>query len=692
MGASVQQLPGVHSAEINFASGILTVEFDEAAAPLERVVALVRASGHGIEPLGGATTEHPPQSWWARHRAAVAVSVSGSLIAAAWVLGAAGAPEGAQTAAYALAIIAGGTLTWRRALISLRARMLDMNVLMSIAVLGAAAIGQWQEGATVIFLFALGGWLEARALTRTRRSIRDLMDLTPPQARVRRDGQELLLPPEDVLIGDVLVVRPGERVALDGTILTGTSAFDEAAITGESIPVDRSAGGHVFAGSLNTSGLVEVEVTAVAGSSTLARIIYLVEEAQAAKAPAQQMVDRFSRWYTPVVVMFAVLVAVGPPVAGAVMGWDVGTFSTWLYRALVLLVISCPCALVVSTPVAVVSAITRATKDGLLVKGGAYLELAAKVRAVAFDKTGTLTRGKPAVVDVVGLRGLDRAHVLGTAATLEQHSNHPLAQAAVASAREEGFLPAHAAEFEELPGRGVTALLGERRIALGSPSFARELGALDAETDALIEASERTGATVLVLIEEGAATGFISLADELRDEARAAVRALHATGVEHVVMLTGDNERTAAAIADRAGVTGHMARLLPEDKTAAVHRLRERYGVVAMVGDGINDAPALAAADIGIAMGAAGSDAAIETADVALMRDDLMALAGFLRLGKRTVANIKQNVTVSVVVKLAVLALAVLGKATLWMAVLADTGVALLVILNGLRLLRKARA
>ena len=692
MGASVQQLPGVRSAEINFASGILTVEFDPSAAPLARVVALVRAAGHGIEPLGGATTEQPPQRWWARHRAAVAVSAAGALIALAWVLGAAGASEGAQTAAYALAIIAGGTLTWRRALISLRARMLDMNVLMSIAVLGAAAIGEWQEGATVIFLFALGGWLEARALTRTRRSIRDLMDLAPPHARVRRDGEELLLPPEDVRIGDLLVVRPGERVALDGTIVVGASAFDEAAITGESIPVDHSAGGHVFAGSLNTSGLVEVEVTAIAGDSTLARIIYLVEEAQAAKAPAQQLVDRFSRWYTPIVVVLAVLVAVAPPVAGAAFGWEVGTFSSWLYRALVLLVISCPCALVVSTPVAIVSAITRATKDGLLVKGGAYLELASRVRAVAFDKTGTLTRGKPAVVTVAGRHGHDRAHVLATAATLEQHSNHPLARAVVEAARAEGFPPALAAEFEELPGRGVTAVVGERRIALGSPSFARELGALDAETDGLIETSERTGATVLVLIEDGAAAGFIALADELRDEARASVRALHAAGVEHVVMLTGDNERTAAAIADRAGVTGHMARLLPEDKTAAVRRLRERYGVVAMVGDGINDAPALAAADIGIAMGAAGSDAAIETADVALMRDDLMALAGFLRLGKRTVANITQNVTVSVAVKLAVLVLAVFGTATLWMAVLADTGVALLVILNGLRLLRKARA
>ena len=688
----MQQVPGVLAADINYASGVLTVQYDEAAAPLARVVALVRTTGHGIEPVGGATTELPPQSWSARHRAAVAVSVSGALIALAWALGAAGAPSGAQTAAYALAILAGGTLTWRRALVSLKARMLDMNVLMSIAVVGAAAIGEWQEGASVIFLFALGGWLEARALTKTRRSIRDLMDLAPPQARVRRDGSEVVLPPDDVRVGDVLVVRPGERVALDGTILAGASAIDEAAVTGESVPVDRGVGDRVFAGSLNTSGLVEVEVTATARDSTLARIIYLVEEAQAAKAPSQQLVDRFSRWYTPAVVIIAALVALVPPAMGVLLQWDVGSFSTWLYRALVLLVISCPCALVVSTPVAIVSAITRGTQDGVLVKGGAYLELAAKVRAVAFDKTGTLTRGRPEVVDVVAAEGFNRARVLQVAATLEQHSNHPLARAVVAAARHEGLPPTTARQFEELPGRGVTALVAEQRVTLGSPVFAHEMGALGSSLAALVEASEGTGASVLVLIDDGSAIGFIALADEVRDEARDAVRALRAAGIEHAVMLTGDNERTAAAIAARVGMTGHMARLLPEEKTRAVHRLRERYGVVAMVGDGINDAPALAAADIGIAMGAAGSDTAIETADVALMRDDLMALAGFVRLGRRTVANITQNVTVSILVKLAVLVLAVLGRATLWMAVLADTGVALLVILNGLRLLRKRPA
>jgi Cd2+/Zn2+-exporting ATPase len=377
---------------------------------------------------------------------------------------------------------------------------------------------------------------------------------------------------------------------------------------------------------------------------------------------------------------------------GVLLQWDVGSFSTWLYRALVLLVISCPCALVVSTPVAIVSAITRGTRDGVLVKGGAYLELAAKVRAVAFDKTGTLTRGRPEVVDVVAAEGFNRARVLQVAATLEQHSNHPLARAVVAAARHEGLPPTTARQFEELPGRGVTALVAEQRVTLGSPVFAHEMGALGSSLAALVEASEGTGASVLVLIDDGSAIGFIALADEVRDEARDAVRALRAAGIEHAVMLTGDNERTAAAIAARVGMTGHMARLLPEEKTRAVHRLRERYGVVAMVGDGINDAPALAAADIGIAMGAAGSDTAIETADVALMRDDLMALAGFVQLGRRTVANITQNVTVSILVKLAVLVLAVLGRATLWMAVLADTGVALLVILNGLRLLRKRPA
>ncbi|MDO8950112.1 MAG: heavy metal translocating P-type ATPase [Actinomycetota bacterium] len=673
-------------ADVNFASGLLTIDYDTAIDPRDTVVALVRRSGHGIEALGKGAAELAPSSWWTSNRTTVAMAASGALISLGWALDVFEVPAAAVTVAYALAILAGGTITWRRALVSLKARMLDMNVLMTIAVIGAAAIGQWQEGATVIFLFALGGWLESRSLARTRRSIRDLLAFEPELARVRRFGADVLVPPAEVLIGETLVVRPGERVALDGVIATGSSALDEAPVTGESVPVDKAPGDRVFAGTLNTSGLVEIEVTAISTDSTLARIIFLVEEAQAAKAPSQQLVERFSRWYTPAVVGLAVFIAIVPPIAGPLLGQPWGGFESWLYRALVLLVISCPCALVISTPVAIVSAITRASRDGILVKGGAFLETAAKVRAIAFDKTGTLTFGKPEVVEVFAE---EPQALLALAASLEANSNHPLARAVVAHGERAGATLAPVAAFEELPGRGVAGVIDGRHIRLLSPSFASEIGDVAASLAQRIEQAEEAGRTVLVLIADSVALGYLAVADTVRPDAAPTAAALRAAGIEHLVMLTGDNERTAAAVAGSAGLSGYHARLLPEDKTNAIRLLRERYGVVAMVGDGINDAPALAAADLGIVMGAAGSDTAVETADVALMRDDLSALPGFFALGRRTVANITQNVTLSIVVKFAVLVLAILGKATLWMAVFADTGVALIVIANGLRLLKK---
>lgn len=674
------------AADVNFASGLLAVEYDPSVDPREAVVAFVRTTGHGVEALGEGAVEVARSSWWEANRTTVAMVASGALIVLGWALSWLGAPALAATAAYALAILAGGTITWRRAFVSLRARMLDMNVLMTIAVIGAAAIGEWQEGATVIFLFALGGWLESRSLARTRRSIRDLLAFEPELARVRRAGADVLVPPAEVRIGETLVIRPGERVALDGVIMQGSSALDEAPITGESVPVDKTFGDRVFAGSLNTSGLVEVEVAALSADSTLARIIFLVEEAQAAKAPSQQLVERFSRWYTPAVVGLAVFIAVVPPVAGPLLGQSWGGFESWLYRALVLLVISCPCALVISTPVAIVSAITRASRDGILVKGGAFLETTAKVRAIAFDKTGTLTLGKPEVVEVFAE---DPRALLALAVSLESNSNHPLARAVVAHAERGGVAPAPVAEFEELPGRGVGGIVDGRHIRLVSPSFAAEISDVPDSLAERVGRAEESGRTVLVLLADGEELGYVAVADTVRPQAAPTADALRSSGIEHLVMLTGDNERTAAAVAADAGLTEHRARLLPGEKTAAIHALRERYGVVAMVGDGVNDAPALAAADLGIAMGAAGSDTAVETADVALMRDDLSALPGFFALGRRTVANITQNVVLSIVVKFVVLVLAILGKATLWMAVFADTGVALIVIANGLRLLKK---
>jgi len=695
---SVTLVPGVVSADLNFASGTLLIEYEAADDPRERVVAVVERSGHGIVPVGEAREPAGAQSsrpWMARNRTSIAVVGSGAFSLAGWALTQV-SPQ-ASAGAYLLAVLMGFSLLGPRALASVRARSVDMNVLMMIAVVGAFGIGAFSEAATVVFLFALGGWLESRALARTRSSIRDLMSLAPQMARVRRGAQVVEVDPDDVSVGEVIIVRPGERIALDGVIALGFSAVDEAPITGEPIPADKSLGDPVYAGSLNTSGLLEVTVTAEAAGSTLARIVFQVEEAQAARAPVQLVVDRFSRVYTPLAVGLAVVIAVGGPlITSAVQGTpvaDLAVWSEWFYRSLVVLVAACPCALVISTPVTLVSAISRAARDGVLVKGGAFLEQAARVRAVAFDKTGTLTAGRPTVRRVHAEGGLDADEILALAASLEANSTHPLARAVLAEAQRVELSQLQATEVVEQPGRGVSGTVAGKQFHLVSPIFAEELVRIPPSLATLIEEAENAGMTILVLAEDcHAPLGFLGVADAARKEAPAAIAALHRGGIEHLVMLTGDNERTAAAVAHRLGLSTHMARLLPADKVAAVQRLQERWGVVAMVGDGVNDAPALAAADIGIAMGAAGSDTALETADVALMADDLTALPGFFALGRRTLAIIRQNVAFSVAIKIVVLVAAVFGYANMWLAVFADTGVALLVIANGMRLLARSSA
>jgi Cd2+/Zn2+-exporting ATPase len=690
VSASVERLGGVISADLNFASATLLVEFDPDLDPRADIERVVEGTGHGIARLdeSGRAEEVAPRPWIERNLALVATVGSGSLSAVGALLGWAGAPEILPTAAFALAIAFGGFLVWRRALVSLKARVMDMNVLMSTAVFGAMLLGEWGEGATVFFLYALGGLLESRSLERTRRSIGELMDLAPPIARVKRGDEQIEVDVAGVGIGDVVVVRPGERVSLDGVVVRGSSGVDESAITGESVLADKTAGDRVFAGTLNTSGLLEIEVGALATDSTLSHIVHLVEEAQASRAPVQRFVDRFSAVYTPSVIVLAALVAVVPPLAAAALGAEWGSAAEWLRRALVVLVVSCPCALVISTPVSIVSAITRASRDGVLVKGGAFLEAAAGIRAVAFDKTGTLTSGHPALVAVESLGTWTREEVLAIASALESHSNHPVARAIVAAAPARSLARVDA--YTETPGRGVRGVLDGVTWELCNPECARESGDAAARLEASVADMEAAGMTVLALVRIGEGpVALLGVADEVRAEAPRALEELKRLGVEHLVMLTGDNERVAASVAERAGVTSYLARLLPQGKTDAIGVLKERHGAVAMVGDGVNDAPALAAADIGIAMGAVGTDTALETADVVLMRDDLGALPRFLSLGRRTMNVIAQNVTVSIGIKVVFLALALTGKATLWMAVFADTGVSLLVILNGMRLLRR---
>ncbi len=584
---------------------------------------------------------------------------------------------------YGAAVVLAGTQTARRAWNSIAAGHLDIHVLMMVAVIGAIALGDWAEGASVVFLFALAQMLESRAMERARGAIQALMDLAPAEALVRRDGAERTVAIDLVTVGDIMVVRPGEKIPLDGQVLAGESHVNQAPITGESVPVYKTHGDDVFGGAINGRGVLDVEVTRLRRDSTLARIIHLVERAQAQRAPSQTFVDRFARVYTPIVLVLAVAIAVVPPV---LLG---GAWSAWIYRSLVLLVISCPCALVISTPVSIVSALAAAARKGVLIKGGARLERLAGVRCVAFDKTGTLTRGRLRVTDVVPLNGAQPAEILALAASLERHSEHPIGRAIVERAAADGVALTRVDSVEALPGLGAQGRLAARLVVVGSHRLIEERGWSGPDVDRATQALAARGRSTVVVAAGGQTIGVIGVADEVREGAQDTVEMLGRHGIEHVVLLTGDHELAARALADSVGISDYRSALLPEQKLAAVESLRARYGALAMVGDGVNDAPALAAADVGIAMGVAGTDAALETADVALMADELAKIPYALRLSRATVRNIRVNVGFSLALKGVFLVLALTGNATLWMAVLADMGASLIVIGNALRLLRE---
>ena len=580
-------------------------------------------------------------------------------------------------------VLLGGVHTGRRALTSASSGVLDINVLMVVAVIGAVALGEWSEAASVVFLFALAQLLESRAMERARGAIRALMDLAPAEALVRRDGRDRITPVDEVRVGDTVVVRPGEKIPLDGRVAAGDSYVNQAPVTGESLPAEKTVGDDVFAGTINGRGTLDVHVTRLRRDSTLARIIDLVDRAQAQRAPSQAFVDRFARIYTPVVLAVAVLVAVVPPLIAG------GDWSTWFYRSLVLLVISCPCALVISTPVSIVSALAAAARKGVLIKGGARLERMAQVRCVAFDKTGTLTRGELEVVEVVPLNGRSAADVLSLAASLESRSEHPIGHAVVARAEADGLAFDPATGVQAIPGRGAEGTVGSRTVVVGSRRLMEERGLANSELEAQLAAVSERGLSTVIVAAGTEVVGIVGVADRRRESGGDAIELLRAQGVQHVVLLTGDHEPAARALAGSLGIDAWRANLLPEDKVAAVRELRERYGVLAMVGDGVNDAPALATADVGIAMGVAGSDAALETADVALMADELLKIPFALRLSRATTRNIRANIAFSLVLKGAFLLMAIAGTATLWMAVAADMGASLLVVANALRLLRE---
>ncbi len=585
--------------------------------------------------------------------------------------------------ALALGSIAlGGRETIRKGIVSLRTLALNINFLMTIAIIGAAFIGQWPEAAMVTFLFGVAEMIEAFSLDRARHAIRSLMELSPERALALVGNEWVEIEASSVAVGQLVRVRPGERIALDGLVKEGSSSVNQAPITGESIPVAKLVGDQVFAGTINEKGSFDFEVTANTGQTTLARIIRAVQQAQSQKAPTQRFVDQFARYYTPLVVLLAILIATVPPLLFA------QSFSLWLYKALVLLVIACPCALVISTPVTVVSAIASAARRGILVKGGTYIEEGRRLSQIALDKTGTLTHGLPKVTDVVPFDSIEESELLRLAASLDAPSEHPVATAIVAAYEGQR---ASVEEFESITGRGVKGVVDGQQYFLGNHRLAHEEDYCRAEVEAVLERLEEQGKTVVILGNADRALGVIAVADTVRETSIQAIKELHALGVK-TLMLTGDNVRTARAIAAQVGIDDARGDLLPEDKLTIITELTADNGHVGMVGDGINDAPALAQANVGFAMGAAGTDTALETADVALMQDDLRKIPEFIRLSRRASLVLKQNIIFAIGVKAVFFALAFFGVATLWMAVFADMGASLLVVANGLRLLRTLNA
>lgn len=579
-----------------------------------------------------------------------------------------------------LAIVTGGIHTAKKGWIAIKTLTFNINFLMVVAVAGAMFIGEWPEAAMVTFLFALAELIEAYSLDRARNAIRNLMEMTPESASVKQsDGSWKTMVVGDVSIEAVVRVKPGERIPLDGKIISGQSTVNQAPITGESMPVEKKVGDAVFAGTINERGTFEFKVTANKGNTTLARIIRSVQAAQGERAPTQRFVDEFARYYTPSIVVLAVLIAVVPPLAfGA-------EFMPWLYKALVMLVIACPCALVISTPVTVVSGLAAAARRGILIKGGVYLEEGHKMKALALDKTGTLTHGKPVVTDIKELNHLSPEQALQIAASLDVHSEHPVAHAIVTKAQLDK--PLEVKSFESITGRGVKGIINGTLYYLGNHRLIEELGVCGENVESILLPLEKQGKTAVVLATADQALCVFAVADTVRESSVEAVKELQKLGVT-CIMLTGDNDTTAKAIAAHVGIDDARGNMLPEDKLVVIEELLKRYGVVGMVGDGINDAPALAKSSIGFAMGAAGTDTALETADVALMEDDLRRIALFISLSKKTGSVLKQNITLAIGIKAIFLALNFAGLATLWMAVFADMGASLIVVFNGLRLLK----
>lgn len=609
------------------------------------------------------------------------------LLLIGWIFGEVRGEESfASMGAYASSMILGGYRLFRTGFKNLFRLEFDMKTLMTIAVIGAAIIGEWGEGATVVILFAISEVLESYSMDKARQSIRSLMDIAPKEAMIRRGLQEMVIDVEDIQINDVLLVKPGQKLAMDGIIVKGMSSINQAAITGESVPVAKGVNDEVYAGTLNEEGFLEVKVTKHVEDTTIAKIIHLVEEAQAERAPSQAFVDRFAKYYTPIIMLFALGVAVVPPL---LFGLE---WNEWVYQGLAVLVVGCPCALVISTPVAIVTAIGNAAKRGVLIKGGIHLEEMGAIKAIAFDKTGTLTKGIPVVTDYETAPNIPANETFSIISALEKVSQHPLASAILKKADqwELNYDHLELKDFTSVTGKGIEGKIAGTKYYVGSPSFIHEQleGGITAVYREQITRLEEQGKTVMAVCSSEDFLAIVAVADEIREETKGVVQQLHSLGLQKTIMLTGDNEGTAKAIGQKAGVNEVKANLLPQEKLSYIKELRATYQRVAMVGDGVNDAPALAASSVGIAMGGAGTDTALETADIALMADDLRKLPFTVKLSRKALNIIKQNITFSLGIKLLALLLVVPGWLTLWIAIFADMGATLIVTLNSLRLLR----
>ncbi|WP_246073143.1 heavy metal translocating P-type ATPase [Paenibacillus dokdonensis] len=671
----LQKLPDVRQVNVNFSTGKMKIAHQTNVQMIIREIGKAGYKAIPVSQMDQPSKKNPFMD------GTFLTILSGITLILGFLLSIGNVPQVISTALYAASIIVGGYRPVKSAFYAVKGKSLDMNVLMSAAAIGAALIGQWFEGATVVFLFALGSSLQNISIERTRDSIRGLVDLAPSEAWIKENGGWIKKPVQEVSVGSIMLINPGEKIPLDGDVLSGHSSVNQAPITGESLPVDKESGDPVYAGTINQYGSLEVKATKIVRDTAIARIIHLVEEAQEKKSPTQALVDRFAQVYTPVIFTLAVLIIVIP----SLFGW--GTWTDWIYKGLELLVVACPCALVISTPVAIVSAIGNAARNGILIKGGAFLEVAGALQVIAFDKTGTLTQGNPKVTNILAA-GVEESEILSIALTIEEQSTHPIAKAITDFAKGKNIQSLSGYDFKAIPGQGAQAKIQGKNYYAGNIKLFRNIGVDVRRISADVEKLQEQGNSTVIMGTDETILGIITVADAIRNTTVDVLQKLKAVGIEKSVMLTGDNIGTAQRVASSAGIDDYMAELMPEEKVNAIKHLQIGGKVVGMVGDGINDAPALATANLGIAMGGAGTDAAIETADIVLMADNLEKLPHTIKLSRKALRIIKQNIWFSLIVKIIALFFIFPGWLTLWIAVLSDTGAALIVILNSLRLLK----